>query len=49
MVETPEASKTVPTWKPQKAATKTVAGNMVKTCWKPSRINCAGGGVSFGR
>ena len=48
-VPTPETTKTVPTWNPVRAATKIVAGNIVNTCWKPSKTNSPNGGTSFGR
>src|SRR3990172_1060774 len=49
IVEIPDPSRTVPTWKPHKAATRTVAGNIVSTCWNPSRISRPQPGRSFGR
>src|SRR5450759_502458 len=49
IVPTPVTSKTVLTGKPINRAHRTVAGNMVMTCWKPNRIICPTGGVSFGR
>ena len=49
MVASPEAISTVLAWKPTRIATSTVAGNMVRACWKPSRMICPMGGVSLGR
>ena len=49
MVPRPVTVNTVLTLKPISNAHKTVAGNMVKTCWNPSKTILPKGGVSFGR
>src|SRR5687767_8915880 len=49
IVPMPEIVSTVPMWNPHNAATRTVAGNIVSTCWNPNSACWTGGGASLGR
>src|SRR5574340_1076322 len=49
IVPMPDAIRVTPTSNLVRIATRTVAGNMVKTCWKPSETMAPNGGTSCGR
>ena len=49
MVPRPLVNSVTPTSNLVRMATRTVAGNMVSTCWKPRLSIAPTGGVSSGR